>query len=122
MGSPVICRRRDRRYVLEPGTSWIEFAYPVPGGHPCRMALRDISEGGLSFVLALELPGLRVGRSIARAHVEVAGDRVYGDVLVMHLTPDAGPGSICGALFFPRGDENIVGLQKLIAHLAAIAG
>ena len=81
------------------------------------MRLRDISESGLSFFLMHELPGLDVGDSLDRVSVDIEGYDLRGDLLVMHLTPDSGEGSVCGALFYPRGDCNIRALHALVAEL-----
>jgi hypothetical protein len=115
--STVTCRRRHERFVLEPGSAWVEFAYPAPGGFGLRMQLRDISASGISFVLTHSLPSLEIGRSIDRASIEVGRRKLHGDLLVMHLTPDASQGSVCGALFYPRGDANILAVQDLVANL-----
>ncbi len=115
--TPVICRRKHPRFTMPPGTAWLEFPYPAPGGYVCRMRLRDLSASGISFLLSNELPGLDIGRTLARATLVVPGHQLHGDVLVMHLTPDCGKGSVCGALFFPRDDDDILGLQALIQEL-----
>ncbi len=81
------------------------------------MALREISPSGLSFVLAHVLPGIEVGRALRRVRLEVAGHTVRGDVVVMHMTPDDRPGSVCGGLFHPSRDADIVKLKQLIAEL-----
>ena len=119
--STITCRRRHERFVLEPGAAWIEFAYPAPGGFGLRMQLRDISASGVSFVLSHSLPSLDIGRGIERASLDLGRRKIHGDLLVMHLTPDATRGSICGALFYPRGDANILAIQSIVADLGASA-
>ncbi len=114
---PVACRRKHVRYTLPPGTSWIEFPYPEPGGSTCTMRLRDISACGISFILDHDLPGLDIGDTVRDARLRVDETTIEADLLVMHLTPDATRGSICGALLFPDGDHNIVAVQKLLETL-----
>ncbi|NJN64012.1 MAG: hypothetical protein HC882_03470 [Acidobacteria bacterium] len=118
MMSITTSRRVHPRYSMDAGTSAsVEFVFPFPGGHHCSMKLRDISASGLSFMLDRPMPGLEAGDSIDRVTVRVGELHLHGDLLVMHLTPDASPGSACGALFYPRGDRNIIALQRLIDRL-----
>ena len=81
------------------------------------MKLGDVSGAGLSFVLGHELPGLDVGDCLADARLVVGGRVARGDLLVMHLTPDRTPGSRCGALFYPRGDDDLLALREILAAL-----
>lgn len=119
MSVKTACRRRTDRFALpaESGAR-IEFGYPWPGGYRCSMRLRDVSSGGVSFVLARELPGLEVGQPLDAATVHVGEYSVTGDLVVMHLTPDNGAGSVCGALFLPSGDENILAHRELVQALS----
>ncbi len=113
------CRRRTDRYTLPVQSgAQISFGYPWPGGYRCSMRLRDVSSSGVSFVLGLEFPGLEVGQPIEQAAITVGDFTVIGDLVVMHLTPDAGAGSVCGALFLPDGDENVLALRDLLQTLA----
>ncbi len=112
------CRRRHPRIQVGPGDeARVEFGWPGPTGHPCSMEIRDISAGGVSFRLAHDLPGLEVGDSIRRVRLTVRGREILCDLLVMHLTPDNTKGSVCGAFIYPRDDEDILGLQQLVAEL-----
>ena len=121
MSSPD-CRRKNPRFSLvAPYDGTIQFGFPEAHSAVCTMTLLDLSRGGLSFVLAHELPGLEVGESIDAARVHLAGRIVTGDIVVMHLTPDAGRGAVCGALFFPTEDEDILALRGLISMLEAEA-
>ena len=81
------------------------------------MRLRDLSQSGLSFVLSHELPGLSIGDSIDHVHVRVDGRQIRGDLLIMHLSPDASGGSVCGALFYPLEDEDVLTLREVIRAL-----
>ena len=113
-----VCKRSSRRFPLpEDAQARVDFVYPYPKGHHCSMQLRDISASGLSFFLRHDLPGLDVGDSIDRVSVDIEGYDLRGDLLVMHLTPDASEGSVCGALFYPRGDRNLRALHALVTEL-----
>ncbi|MDQ7007452.1 MAG: hypothetical protein Q9Q40_09480 [Acidobacteriota bacterium] len=123
MTTTIACRRADTRHRIEPGANGrVEFGYPFPGGEPCTMPLRDISASGVSFLISRELPGLEEGRSLDRVAIRLRGRTVHADLLVMHLTPDPGPGSVCGALIYPLEDEDIRELHALLAGLEAEKG
>ena len=118
MRRPPNCRRKHDRFPLDAshgGT--IEFAFPDRDGALCSMPLRDVSQAGLSFVLGHELPGLEVGDSLDRACIRLNGREVRGDVLVMRLTPDASRGAVCGGLFYPVDDADILTMRALVADL-----
>lgn len=120
MHRPPGCRRTHDRFPLDPTTGGtIEFLFPGPTGAPCAMRLRDLSRSGLSFVLAHELPGLEVGDSLDHTCMKIAGREVRGDVLVMHLTPDDAAGAVCGALFYPADDVDILTLRAILGELEA---
>lgn len=111
-------RRRQQRLNFPPEVeARLVFGYPFPGGHRCVMPLRDLSPGGMAFTLNLDLPGLDIGQSIEQAELIVGDKRVRGDILVMHLTPGPFTGAVCGSLFFPLEDEDIVTYQGLVASL-----
>ncbi len=120
MSTKTRCRRSSSRIALDSlYDAVIEFGYPTPGGHPCSMPLKEISPSGLSFMLAHELPGIEVGRALERVKLKINGHTVRGDLVVMHLTPDENPGSVCGGLFHPWRDSDILNLEKLIQELEA---
>ena len=120
MGKSPGCRRGHPRYALDPlGDGTLEFGYPRPDGFRYIVPLRDISRGGLSFVLRHDLSGLEVGDSIDRVSIRVGRREVRGDLLVMHLAPGAYTGSLCGALLYPGGDGDILALRAILEELRA---
>jgi len=96
----------------------VEFGFPRPQDPTCRMTVQDLSDAGLAFVLKHELPGLEVGDSLEGAMLRVGERCVRGALLVMHLTPDASAGGVCGALFYPAEDEDLLSLRELLGELA----
>ncbi len=112
-------RRKRPRYGLDGS---LEFDWPRRGEHRVSMPLRDISHAGLSFLLAIDLPGMEVGRNLDRGCICVGDRKVRGELVVIHLTPDASPGSICGAAFYPSSDRDILQLRELIEELREAAG
>lgn len=118
MSTSVTCRRRHTRYTFSAGTdAWVKFGYPRPSGFPCRMEVKDLSASGLSFIIEHELPGLEVGRTIRKAEITIGKQRITGDLLVMHLTKDVFPGSLCGCLIYPEDDQDIHALHALVTEL-----
>ena len=114
----VACRRRHTRYEVPPGTeAAVEFPYPGPHSDRFEMPLRDISASGLSFELTLELPGLEAGKCLGPSVISFGQHRIRADLLVMHMTPDAGIGSTCGVLVYPARDSDLLTLQSLILSL-----
>jgi len=117
------CRRKARRYALPPELeASLEFGYPTPRDHRCSLPARDVSPSGVSFVLTHELPGLEIGSEIGRATLRAGRHAIHGDLVVIHLTPDESPGSICGTILYPRTDADIVKLKSLIAELGSEGG
>lgn len=112
------CRRTHPRFPLEPErAARVEFEFPKPGCGWSDMPLRDVSQAGLSFVLTHELPGLTVGDCIAQVQVHVDGRLIRGDLLVMHLSPNASAGAVCGALFYPVEDADVLSMRDLVRVL-----
>jgi hypothetical protein len=118
MRRPPNCRRKHDRFPLDASRGGtIEFSYPGPAGAICSMPLHDLSRAGLSFVLSHELPGLEIGDSLDGARIRVNGREVRGDLLVMRLTPDDSRDSVCGGLFYPVEDADILAMRAIIAEL-----
>ena len=115
------CRRGPARHPIPRAADrYVSFEHPRPGGRSYRFPLHDLSEGGLSFELTEELPLADEGASLDGVTVRLGNCEFRGDLLVMHLTPDMAPGSICGALFYPASDEDLVKMKGLIAGLAVM--
>jgi hypothetical protein len=122
MSWPAGCRRTQPRFPLESARgAHVEFEFPKPGSGWSDMPLRDLSQSGLSFVLTHELPGLTVGDCIAQVQIHVDGRLIRGDLLVMHLNPGADAGAVCGALFYPVEDTDVLALRDLVRSLELAA-
>lgn len=83
------------------------------------LALRDVSFSGLSVILDREMPGLDVGDCLQGVEVRAMGRTFHGELLVMHLTPDRSQGSVCGGLFYPTTDDDLLELRALVLALDA---
>jgi hypothetical protein len=123
MGEPKIVapfrnRRLQRRYPMPAGTeSSLRFRYPAPNGDLFDARLRDVSLSGLSLFIPAELPGIQAGDIIRGIEVRVAHKTFRGDLLVMHLTPANEPGAVCGGLFYPDGDEDLITIRLVVRAL-----
>lgn len=116
-------RRLQKRYTVSPDVgATLLFRYPAPSGRHFEARLRDISLSGLSLVLPDELPGIEPGDIVKGIEVRVARKTFHGDLLVMHLTPANEPGAICGGLFYPDGDEDLITIRLVVKALDAEQG
>ena len=113
-------RRLQTRFFL--GADFgavLSFCYPTPHGPRLQARIRDISLSGLSMVLPEELSGIDVGEIIKGLEARVEKKRFRGDLLVMHVTPAGGSAAICGGLFYPEGDEDLITIRLVVRALEA---
>ena len=114
-------RRVARRYAVSKSHhASLEFDYPGPGGKRYDLPLIDISVSGLSFHCGDELPGLDSGTTLSPVVIRLGKCDIHGDLLVMHVTPDPATESICGALFYPAKDADLLKLKSAIAGIEAV--
>jgi hypothetical protein len=122
MSTTTKSRRRQVRHEVAPGrTAWVEFEHPAPHGRHHRLALTNLSSSGVSFAFGAEaeLSGLDPGTGIPGVLVRVGDCMIYGDLLVMHVTPRSGTENVCGALFYPKSDGDLVKLKGVVAGMEA---
>jgi hypothetical protein len=113
-------RRRHARHEVSPDiTASVEFDYPRPNGRSYRLRIVNISPSGLSFSMKKEdgLTTLDEGASLPDTVVHLGDCRIRGELLVMHVTPDADSRYLCGALFYPATDTELVKLKSVIAGM-----
>lgn len=111
-------RRRQVRHRIHGGTEVrVEFNYPNPNGRPISLPVIDISAAGFSFALLEQLDGLDAGNSIAEVTLRIGKRELRGDLIVMHVSEDRG---VCGALFYPATDEDLVRMQYVLAGIEAV--
>jgi hypothetical protein len=117
-------RRKQRRYSIERDRNAIvAFEYPCPSGRPYRLPLLNVSKAGLSFALddRDELTTLDPGTRIEDVVVRIGDCEIDGEMVLMHLTPDDQSKALCGALFFPSSDDDLIKLRSLVAGMEAVA-
>ena len=120
VAAPFANRRLQNRYAVSPDAgATLEFAYPSPNGARVSTRLRDISLSGLSLSLPEELLGVQAGDIIKGIEARVAGKNFRGDLLVMHVSPAGEVGAICGGLFYPEGDEDLITIRLVVRALEA---
>jgi len=110
-------RRRQRRYQVSQETmARVEFEC---GGRCFRSEVTNLSASGMSFRLdpTDDLTGLDEGESFPDAVVRVGDCAIRGELLLMHMTQDPGSRYVCGALFYPATDTDLVKLKSVIAGM-----
>ena len=119
MASTTTCRRRHRRHRIAPEAgARVELVFPQPNGAPMSLPLLDISAGGLSFAFDNGLEELDCGDSLSRVTLCIGDDcRIRGELMIMHVTVERG---VCGALFFPATDEELIKYRTVIAGIEAV--
>lgn len=123
MPTKIATRRRQRRYIIALGKgASVEFEYPRPQGRVWRLPLVDISASGVSFSAPQgELPPVDTGASLAQALIRIADCTIEGDLVVMHISRWPHEDPVCGALFYPATDGDLLKLKALIAGMDAVA-
>jgi len=121
MSTRTACRRKTRRFPFNSGQNvWVEFEYPSQGGQAHRLPLVDISASGISFALTNELPLLESGTSLSGAVIRVESSEMRGDLLILHVTPVPDGLTVCGALFYPSNDAELVKLKSVVSGIQAV--
>jgi hypothetical protein len=120
MSSAFPNRRLQNRYTLPPeAAATLQFCHPPPHGPRLSARLRDVSLSGLSMVLPEELFSVEAGDIVKGIDVQIAQKSFRGDLLVMHVTHTGGTGPVCGGLFYPEGDEDLITIRLVIRALEA---
>ena len=113
-------RRLRHRFTLPPDSAAIlQFRYPAHHGTPIQTRLRDISLSGLSMSLPEELGGVQAGDIVKGIQARVDGKTFRGDLLVMHIGQRNEAGGICGGLFYPESDEDLITIRLVVRALEA---
>ncbi len=118
-------RRGQRRYPVALGKlARVEFAHPGPNGRCYDLDVTNISSSGVSFSVEEtdELTGLEEGTSLSGVVIRIGECMIRGEMVVMHLTGDTDSRRICGALFYPATDNDLVQLKGLIAGMEVAEG
>lgn len=115
-------RRLERRHTFPTDSgAVVQFRYPPPNGQDIQARLRDISLSGLSIALPEEMFGVQTGDIVKGIEARVARKSFRGDLLVMHVTQLGRTGPICGGLFYPENDEDLITIRLVVRALDAAA-
>jgi hypothetical protein len=115
-------RRLQHRYTVPADAgATLQFCHPPPNGPQLETRLRDVSLSGLSMVLPAELSEVQAGDIVRGIEAKVARKTFRGDLLVMHVTHASEAGPICGGLFYPEGDEDLITIRLVVRALEAAA-
>ncbi|MDH3627750.1 MAG: hypothetical protein OEV00_06520 [Acidobacteriota bacterium] len=111
------CRRGHRRFKIhESREAWVGFTFPQPNGKMRRFRLLDVSVAGFSFETDLPFDQLEIGTTLHDTTCQIGECTLQGDLLVMHAT-DSDDSNICGVLFYPASDADLVKMKSLLAGL-----
>jgi hypothetical protein len=115
-------RRRHARHTVAPESgATVEVELPPRAGRRATFPLVDVSHSGVSFRCdGPALHCLDTGTRLGGAVVRIGECVLHGDLVVMHLTPEGLAGALCGALFYPESDAELVKLKSVIAGMEAL--
>ena len=86
-----------------------------PGGPRRTFQIRDISISGISFVLTPEFGEPESGTEYAEAVLRFPRTEIAGGILVMHTTQEDDGAVVCGSLFYPASEEDLMKLKGVVA-------
>jgi hypothetical protein len=113
-------RRLERRHPIPADSgACLQFRYPPPHGPSVEARIRDISLSGLSISLPEPLEAIQTGDIVKGIEARVARKTFRGDLLVMHVTHLSQAGPVCGGLFYPEGDEDLITIRLVVRALEA---
>ena len=113
-------RRALTRYsVLGGQRARVEFVYPAPNGESYNLPLANLSASGLSFGVREgdSSVALEEGASLPDAVIRIGECVIEGELLVMHVTTGPDSEYVCGALFYPATDTDLVKLKSAVAGM-----
>lgn len=110
-------RKHHRLRIPYDGRHTLEFRWPDRRGAVRTMRVHDLSPGGLSFVVDEPLPGIEPLSNIGGASVRLGDVEFRADLLVVHVWEPLGRPSICGALIYPEGEEDLRRFLEVVAPL-----
>lgn len=110
-------RTLDRHRVHDGISAEARFQWPARKGLPVVARIRDVSYAGISLVLGESLAGLEVGECLKGVNIALDDVHFAGELLVMHLTPSPQGGILCGGLFYPVRDADVLALRKVVRRL-----
>ena len=120
MATSIKNRRRQSRFAVKPPKqAMIRFTYPGTDGDDQRLLVTNVSASGISFAVEGDqgISPLEEGTTLEEVELQIGGCNIDGDLLVMHVTHGADSGYVCGALFYPASDTDLVKLKSVVAGM-----
>jgi hypothetical protein len=111
-------RRNDRFRFDSDDAAPFRFRFPDEDGAVFESKVRDISGSGVSFQVVPGLPTLEAGDLLREVEVQIGPSPIRGEMVILHVTPAFEPGAICGGLFYPKSDDDLLAVRRLCAELS----
>lgn len=112
-------RRRNDRFRFEPASrTTFRFRFPDEDGRLFESNVRDISGAGVSFFVVPGLPTLEAGDLLRDVEVDLGRAPIRGEMVILHVSPQFEPGAVCGGLFYPRSDDDLLAVRRVCAELS----
>ena len=112
-------RRSNDRFRFEPDArAPFRFRFPDETGSLFETNVRDISGSGVSFFVVPGLPTLEAGDLLREVEVELGPARIRGEMVILHVSPRFEPGAVCGGLFYPKSDDDLLAVRRFFAEVA----
>jgi len=113
---PLERRAQPRIGVAPPAGAFVLLPFPDTEEEECEAPIRDISYGGVSFRLAGAFRQIDEGW-VGRARLRFGARIISGNLLVVHVAPDAESGTVCGAMFFAASKDDRRTLRAVLSEL-----
>ncbi len=108
-------RSTPRFRVPDSSGATVELDFPTGSGRTCNFPIRDLSISGISFLLPEDMASIESGTEFPAVKLRFAQTTLRGDLLVMHASPLSGGRVICGSLFYPASEEDLMKLKSVVA-------
>lgn len=108
-------RSTPRFRVPDVNQASVDMAFPEHGGRVCSFPIRDLSISGISFLLPEDLSNIESGTEFQNVTLRFSQATMAGDLLVMHMSNASGGRVVCGSLFYPASEEDLMKLKSVVA-------
>jgi hypothetical protein len=113
-------RRIQTRFAVKATTqATVRFTHPGTKGDDQLLSVVNVSASGISFQVEADqgMHELEEGTTLEEVQLQIGGCMMSGDLLVMYVTRAADSGYVCGALFYPASDTDLVKLKSVVAGM-----
>jgi len=113
-------RRIQTRFAVKATTqATVRFTHPGTKGDDQLLSVVNVSASGISFEVEADqgMQQLGEGTTLEEVQLQIGGCTMSGELLVMHVTTAADSGYVCGALFYPASDTDLIKLKSVVAGM-----